>query len=177
MKEKIITSFGSGFIRTEDSYYSEIVAIGKLLAECGYTVCSGGYAGSMEAISRGAKSGDGKTIGVTVTKWNSPPNEFVDEEVKMPNLMERICELITLAEGYIVFRGGTGTLMEISVALELMNKKAMPEKPVVFYGDFWQDMIEILKQDSSELKAMIERNVRFIKKATDIPGQLEGISN
>jgi len=168
MSNKIITVFGSAFVQENDPYYNEIFQIGKLLAQSGFTVCSGGYAGIMEAVSKGAKSAGGKTIGVTVSSWTSKPNPYIDEEVKMPNLMERITELITLADAYIILKGGTGTLVELSVALELMNKNAMTQKPIIMYGNFWGNLIEILKQDSEKLAEMINRNVKFAELPEDI---------
>jgi uncharacterized protein (TIGR00730 family) len=168
MSNKIITSFGSAFITSDESLYSEIEQLGKTIAEKGWTVCSGGYLGSMEAISKGAKSAGGKTMGVTVNTWEAKPNEYIDEEVKMRNLMERIVELVGIADAYIVFNGGTGTLVEISVALELMNKKSMGEKPVIFYGEFWLSLIEILKLDSDRLSELIERNVKFITSPAEL---------
>ena len=168
LKDKIITSFGSAFITSDEPLYSEIEELGKAIAEKGWTVCSGGYMGSMEAISKGAKYAGGKTIGVTVKEWTSIPNQYIDEEVKMRNLMERIVELVGIADAYIIFKGGTGTLVEISVALELMNKKAMGEKRVIFYGDFWRSLIEILKLDSPMLKELIERNVKFISSLDEL---------
>lgn len=167
-KNKIITSFGSAFIKHDEALYSEAENSGRILAENGWTVCSGGYYGTMEAISKGAKEAGGKTIGVTVKNWTAVPNKWIDEEVKMQNLMERIVELIGIADAYIIFKGGTGTLVEISVALELMNKKAMPEKTMIFYTDFWYNLMEILKQDSPALKELIERNVKFIKNPQEI---------
>ncbi|HJY64993.1 MAG TPA: LOG family protein [Ignavibacteria bacterium] len=165
---KIITSFGSGFTKPDDPLYNEIEQIGKVIAEGGWTLCSGGYFGTMEAISKGAKSSGGKTVGITVRGWNAKPNDFIDEEVKMPNLMERIVELIGIADCYIIFKGGTGTLVEISTALELMNKKVIPEKPLIFYTDFWMNVIETLKLDSKNLSELIERNVKFISNYQDI---------
>ncbi len=170
--KKVITSFGSAFINENEPLYSEITDIGKYIAEAGYTICSGGYYGTMEAISKGAKAAGGKTIGITVKGWKASPNNFIDEVVEMPNLMERIVELIGIADAYLIFRGGTGTLVEISVALELMNKRSMPEKKMIFYSDFWKNMIEILKQDSPKLKDMINRNVIFIHDAGEIKNTL-----
>lgn len=165
---KVITSFGSAFIKQDDPLYSEIETIGRYIAEAGYSVCTGGYNGSMEAISKGAKQAGGKTTGITVKGWKSEPNIYLDEIAAMPNLMERIVELIGIADAYIIFKGGTGTLVEISVALELMNKRSMPEKKMIFYTDFWKDMIEILKQDSPALNKMIEKNIYFINKPEEI---------
>lgn len=168
MNNKIITSFGSGFTKPEDPYYNEVFLLGKTIAECGWTVCTGGYYGTMEAMSKGVKSAGGKTIGVTVSSWEIKPNEFIDEEVRMDNIMERIVELIGLADAYIIFKGGTGTLVEISVALELMNKKSIPEKPIYFYGDFWKGVIDILKLDSVYLKGLIERNIFYVSKLEEL---------
>lgn len=167
-KNRIITSFGSGFVSGDEPLFNEIELIGKAIAEKGWIVCSGGYYGTMEAISKGAKSAGGKTIGVTVKDWTAKPNQYIDEEVKMRSLMERIVELVGVADAYIIFKGGTGTLVEISVALELMNKKIMGEKPLIFYTNFWYNMIEILKQDSDQLKEMIEKNVKFIENSNEL---------
>jgi hypothetical protein len=166
--KKVITSFGSAFISPDEKLFSEITEIGKNIAEAGYNVCSGGYYGSMEAISRGAKSAGGKTIGITVKGWDAAPNSYIDEIVEMPNLMERIVELIGIADAYIIFKGGTGTLVEISVALELMNKRSMPVKKMIFYTDYWKNMIETLKKDSEKLNEMITGNVIFIENPVEI---------
>ena len=162
MPNKIITSFGSAFITPEDNLYREAEVLGEIIAKKGWAVCSGGYYGTMEAISKGAKSAGGKTIGVTVKNWTAIPNSYIDEIVAMPNLLERIVELIALADAYIIFKGGTGTLLEISATLEMMNKKAIPEKMMVFYSDFWKGLILTLKPDSDALSALIDRNVKFI---------------
>jgi len=166
--KKVITSFGTAYLNENEPLYSEIIEIGKHIAEAGYTICSGGYKGSMEAISKGAKSAGGKTIGVTVKGWQAAPNDYIEEIAEMPNLMDRIVELIGIADAYVIFKGGTGTLVEISVALELMNKGSMPEKKMIFFTDFWKNMIEILKQDSPKLKDMINKNIFFIREAREL---------
>ncbi|MEO8513791.1 MAG: LOG family protein [Ignavibacteria bacterium] len=164
MNNKIITSFGSAFIKPNELLYSQAEEIGKYIAEAGHTICSGGYYGTMEAISKGAKSAGGKTIGISVKGWENKVNHFIDEDVMAENLMERILKLINIADAYIIFKGGTGTLLEISAALELMNKKAMPEKRMIFYSGFWRNVIDVLREDSENTNALIERNIVFINR-------------
>jgi uncharacterized protein (TIGR00725 family) len=159
--EKVITICGSGLCEESTELYNICFNLGKILAENDFTICSGGYRGIMEASAKGAKSVDGKTIGVIVEGWETKPNIYLDEIVKMPNLMERLTELIALGDGYIILRGGSGTLVELSVILELMNKGLMREKPVIFIDNFWLNLIEILKIDSKRLTELIERNVFF----------------
>lgn len=168
MRNNIITVFGSAFTKPEDTYYTEVVQIGELLAKKGYSVCSGGYAGIMEAVSKGAKTVKGKTIGITVAGWTAKPNQYLDEVVEMPNLMERIMELITISDGYIVLKGGTGTLTELAITLELMNKKSIPEKPIFIYKGFWNNVLETLKLDSENLKSLINRNIQYFNEPVEI---------
>jgi hypothetical protein len=53
-----------------------------------------------------------------------------------------------------------------------MNKKAMGEKALIFYGDFWRNLMEILKQDSKNLAELIDRNVKFISSCNELQKML-----
>jgi uncharacterized protein (TIGR00725 family) len=63
MDEKIVTVFGSSRPIVGNADYEEARALGKALAERGLAVCSGGYSGVMEAVSRGAKDAGEKRMG------------------------------------------------------------------------------------------------------------------
>ena len=166
--DKIITVFGSGESDLEKSFYNETKEIGKILASNGYTICCGGYGGTMEAVCNGAKSANGKTIGITIDYPGSKPNEYVDENVVMPNWVERLMELIAIGDAYVVLKGGSGTLAEISAVIEMMNKNIMKTKPVIFFGDFWKDVIVTLKKDTLKLQNIIESNIIFASNKEDI---------
>lgn len=145
--EKIITVFGSSRPCEGDAEYAEARTLGTKLAAGGFAVCSGGYGGVMEAISRGAKEAGGKTYGVTAEFFASAKaNAWVDVEVRMKTWQERLFELIKLADGFVVCRGGTGTLVELSVVWEMMNKAVMDAKPIVALGDFWQPIVERVRE-------------------------------
>jgi uncharacterized protein (TIGR00725 family) len=78
-KERIITVFGSSRPREGSADYEEARVLGRSLAEHGLAVCSGGYAGVMEAVSRGAKEAGGKTYGVTAEFFSSAKvNAWID---------------------------------------------------------------------------------------------------
>lgn len=171
--DKIITIFGSGEPNLENSFYNKTVEIGKTLAENGYTICCGGYGGTMEAVCKGAKSADGKTIGITINYPGSRPNKYVDENVVMPNWIERLMELVAIGDAYVVLRGGSGTLVEISSVVEMMNKKIMKEKPMVFYGDYWKNVIETLKNDTPKLQKIIQSNIVFVSREQDVINTLK----
>lgn len=144
--EKIITVFGSSRPRPGETDYEQARVLGHVLAESGFAVCSGGYAGVMEAVSRGAKDAGGKTYGITTEFFARPANPWVDQEVRLKTWQDRLFELIRLAHGFVACKGGTGTLVELAVVWEMLNKSVMIGKPLAVLGHFWEPIIERVRQ-------------------------------
>jgi uncharacterized protein (TIGR00730 family) len=145
--KKTVTVFGSSRPRETDPEYIEARKIGKALAQAGFNICNGGYAGTMEASARGAKEAGGSTIGVTVDIFARMANQWIDKEIRKASLVERIEVLVDSADAYVVLKGGTGTLLELAYVWEFINKRFMPEKPIIIYGDFWNTVVESLKDE------------------------------
>jgi uncharacterized protein (TIGR00730 family) len=145
-KELRVTVFGSSRPHEGDADYEEARLLGRALAESGYSVCSGGYGGVMEAVSRGAKERGGKTYGVTAEFFNAKLNPWVDVEVRVKTWQERLFELIRFADGFVACKGGTGTLVELAVVWEMLNKSVMAGKPFAVLGDFWQPILERVRE-------------------------------
>lgn len=141
-----ITVFGSSRPREEQAEYEEARALGSALAAAGFTVCSGGYGGTMEAVSRGAKEAGGRTIGITAEFFSVRANRWVDEEVRVNTWQERLFALIARGAGYVACRGGTGTLVELAVVWEMLNKRVIIGKPFVVLGDFWTPILERVRE-------------------------------
>lgn len=138
----------------------ETVRLGKMLAEKGVTVVSGGFGGVMEDISRGAKSAGGKTIGVTYYLHGKAaykkPNSYVDEEIIADSLSDRIGIMLREADAFLVFPGGTGTMLELATVLEYTNKGLMEPKPIILFSQFWMPLVNCLKSEpvySKEIKS------------------------
>ena len=142
MRSKIISVFGSSRPRFGDPHYAEAHLLGTELARRGFTVCTGGYGGVMEAASRGAKEAGGRTLGVTAEFFASRANRWVDQEIRVKNWRDRLFELVERGRGYIVCRGGTGTLVELAVIWEMLNKGVMRPRPIVAMGDFWGPVVQ-----------------------------------
>ena len=60
--DKSVTFFGSARLPETDHWYREARKLGKLLADTGYNVVTGGGPGIMEAANRGASEGGGRGI-------------------------------------------------------------------------------------------------------------------
>lgn len=141
MQRRIITIFGSSRPLEGSAEYEQARRLGRLLAEAGFTVCSGGYGGVMEGLSRGAREAGGHTLGVTAAVFASVANRWVAEEIRVQKWQDRLFKLIELGHGYVALPGGTGTLVELAVVWEMLNKGVIPRKPFVAVGEFWREII------------------------------------
>lgn len=144
--ERIITVFGSSRPGEGDADYAEARELGCSLAKHGFAVCSGGYGGVMEAASRGAKESGGKTYGVTAEFSRAKVNKWIDVEVRKKTWEERLFELVRLADGFVACKGGTGTLVELAVVWEMLNKSVMTGKPFAVLGNFWQPVLQRVRE-------------------------------
>ena len=149
-----ITVFGGTAAAPASAPYEEARRLGRLLAQHGHMVISGGYMGVMEAVSRGAAEAGGHVVGVTcaeIERWRgSKANPWVLEEWKTETLMDRLVLLMDRCDAAIALAGGPGTLVEISLLWNRMIIDAVPHKPLILSGDGWKSAFEALfsAQDS-----------------------------
>lgn len=143
---RTITVFGSSRPSEGHPHYALALELGAQLASRGFAVCSGGYGGVMEAVSRGAKQAGGHTIGITAEFFSSRANAWLDQIVSVKSWQERLFALIERGSGYVACPGGTGTLVELSVVWEMINKRVMPPKPFVTVGNFWKPIIDCVRE-------------------------------
>ena len=108
-----ITIFGGAQPKEGSQAYEEARELGALLAQRGHVILTGGYMGTMEAVSRGAHEAGGHVVGVTcidIEEWrNSKPNQWVKEERRKKTLMDRIMGLIEGCDAAMALSGGLGT--------------------------------------------------------------------
>ena len=140
----VVTVFGSSRPAPGSAEYETARQLGAALAQAGFTVATGGYGGTMEGVSRGAREAGGRTIGVTAKVFHAPANAWVEEEIRVETWQERLFKLIELGAGYVVLPGGTGTLVELAVVWEWLNKGFLREKPLVILGDYWQPVVSAI---------------------------------
>lgn len=151
---KTVTIFGSAFPGEASDIYGEARRLGRLLAGLGLAVCNGGYSGLMEASSRGAREAGGHTVGVTCGIWPRRANPWVVEEIRTCSFFERLTTLVKRGDAYVVLPGGTGTLAELALVWEMMNKSVLAEtlggrKPLLVMTPYWQPVIRCLDQETT----------------------------
>jgi uncharacterized protein (TIGR00725 family) len=145
-RAKVITVFGSSRPRPGEAQYSVAQELGGELARQGFIVCNGGYAGTMEAVSRGAKQAGGRTIGITAQFLKARTNEYIDDEVPKKTWQGRLFALIERGDAFVTCPGGTGTLVELAVVWEMLNKNVISRKPLVVLGEFWHPIIDRVRE-------------------------------
>ncbi len=137
-----ISVFGGSQPREGDPAYTEALELGGLLAQHGHTVLTGGYIGTMEAVSRGAYEAGGHVIGVTcedIENWRKvSPNRWVKEERRRKTLNERLQILIQDCDAALALSGGAGTLTEIALMWNLMIVESRHRSPLILIGRGWQ---------------------------------------
>lgn len=148
MKPKQIAVFGGASPKPEGQPYAEALRLGSWLGEAGFTVLTGGYIGTMEAVSRGAHEAGGFVIGVTcveIENWRSvQPNPFLDKELRCQTLAERLHVLIEGCDAAIALPGGVGTLAEILYLWNHLLIQAIPVKPLIVVGDAWREIFNTI---------------------------------
>jgi uncharacterized protein (TIGR00730 family) len=141
-----VSVFGGAEPLPGEPAYEQAVRLGRLLAEAGHTVLTGGYIGTMEAVSQGAAQAGGHVIGVTcaeIESWRKiGPNRWVMEEMRYDTVRQRLYALIENCEAAIALPGGIGTLAEISAMWSSLQTGAIPTRPLILVGEGWKLVLD-----------------------------------
>ena len=141
-----VSVFGGSQPQEGSAAYAEAQQLGRLLAQRGHTVLTGGYVGTMEAVSRGAREAGGHVIGVTcedIEAWRPiKANAWVMEEIRKKTLIERLHSLIHESDAALALPGGAGTLTEITLMWNLMIVESLHRRPLILIGDGWQSVFD-----------------------------------
>ncbi len=151
MSMKTISVFGSARPLPGSPEYRLGYDVGRLLAEAGLAVATGGYMGTMEAVSKGAAEAGGHVIGVTSVRIEmfrpGGPNPYVVQETRYTTLRERLLHLVQENEGMIALPGGIGTLAEVAMAWNGLQTGETPRRPLVLLGAMWERTFQTFVDD------------------------------
>lgn len=172
-----IAIFGSSHAKEGSSLVKEVFEVCRALAGAGYIVINGGGPGVMRAATLGAKSAEGKTVGVVLEadinmhyEGRDPENKF-DIEIRAKNYVERTIALMREGQVYVIFNGGTGTISEFGMAWGLAKLYFGHHKPLILYGKFWDNIMSTFEENM-----LITKEEREVYKIVDSPeGVLDAI--
>ncbi len=138
-----VSIFGSARTKEGSEYYKAAMETGKLLAEDGFEVITGGGPGIMEAANRGAHEAGGVSVGCNIElPFEQMPNPFQSNELTFKYFMVRKTMFIKYSNAYVIFPGGYGTMDEIFEALTLIQTRKIRNFPVVMFGSsYWKGLL------------------------------------
>jgi uncharacterized protein (TIGR00730 family) len=167
-----VSIFGSS--RTEEGTptYEAARATGRLFAEAGVAVVTGGGPGVMEAANRGAKEGGGLSVGFNIVLPHEQGlNPYCDIALTFKHFYARKTMFVKAAEGFVIFPGGFGTMDELFESLTLIQTGKVGSFPVVLVdSDYWGEMLDWVR---SEMLAdgLISPADLDLLTVTDRPGE------
>jgi uncharacterized protein (TIGR00730 family) len=162
-----VSVFGSTRVHEGDAEYQLGETMGRLLAEAGLAVITGGGPGVMEAANKGAQSLGGASIGFNIKLPNQQrPNPYIDYDklVTFEYFFVRKVMFLKYSQAFIVLPGGFGTLDELAEAITLIQTGKSQKFPVIMMGaEYWGDLYHWIKTRMLEERGFIaEADLDFI---------------
>lgn len=144
-----VSIFGSARSQPDNPYYEMAMNTAKKITEKGFGVITGGGPGIMEAANKGARQGNGKSVGLGISlPFEQGVNEFVDPDyvIDFNYFFARKVMFVKYAQGFIVFPGGFGTLDEFFEAMTLIQTQKVTRFPIVLVGrEYWSGLVDWIK--------------------------------
>ena len=164
-----VAFFGDGTVKKKKPVFIDAYDTAQLLSKNKYTIINGGGPGVMLASTLGALSVHGRCEAVVVNSSNQPPRHYegqslenisgVNRVFSLKSYQGRLNKLIKLANAYVIFYGGTGTVAEMSFVWSEAKFAYPHQKPIIFFGKKWRKIIHTI---ISSLKfEKIEKQVCF----------------
>jgi uncharacterized protein (TIGR00730 family) len=167
-----VSIFGSARVGEESPVYESARACGRLLADRGWAVVTGGGPGVMEAANRGCKEAGGLSVGFNILLPHEQGlNPYCDISLTFKHFYARKTMFVKAAEGFVIFPGGFGTLDELFEALTLIQTGKILDFPVVLIGRaYWADAVDWVKDELLD-HGMISRGDVALLRLTDDPAE------
>ena len=143
-----VTIFGSTRAKPGDEVYQKAEQIGRLLAENGFGVITGGGPGVMEGANKGAASAGGNSIGLNIEiPLEQKPNPYANVTLHFRYFFVRKVMFVKYAVAYIILPGGFGTMDELFESVTLIQTHKIRPFPVILVGsNYWKGMLDWMKE-------------------------------
>jgi uncharacterized protein (TIGR00730 family) len=139
-----VAVFGSARFGRENPLYETARHLGKLLAQAGFAVITGGGPGIMEAANRGAQEAGGYSIGCNIElPFEQLSNPYLDLSINFRYFFVRKTMFVKYSDGFVIFPGGFGTLDEMFESLTLVQTRKINRFPIILYNSaYWSGLLD-----------------------------------
>jgi len=165
-----VAIFGSARIGEDNPAYGSARVVGRLFAERGWAVVTGGGGGVMEGANRGCKEGGGLSVGFNIVlPHEQHPNPYLDIEYTFDHFYVRKVCFVKPSEGFVIFPGGFGTLDELYEALTLIQTGKVLHFPVVLYDrEHWAEMLDWVREELLADRLISADDVDLLSATDDV---------
>jgi uncharacterized protein (TIGR00730 family) len=149
----IVAVFGSSQTAPGSQEWEDAERAGSRLAEAGIAVITGGYGGTMEAVSKGSSESGGHVIGVpapSLFPGRPGANPYVAEVIEAETLTARIQAMVDLSQAAIALPGSIGTATEMFLVWNLnhISRRGGSARhlPTAAVGEPWRRIGRLLEE-------------------------------
>jgi uncharacterized protein (TIGR00730 family) len=168
-----VSVFGSARTKPDHPYYKMAEEVAAKLVRHGYGVITGGGPGIMEAGNKGAKSENGKSVGLNIVlPFEQFNNIYIDPDklITFDYFFVRKVMFVKYAQGFVVMPGGFGTMDELFEALTLIQTHKIGRFPIVLVGKkFWSGLIDWIKETLIEAENNVSPEDMDLFTVVDTP--------
>lgn len=173
-----VTIFGSARVKKGSELYREIYSLGKMLAERGIDIVTGGGPGLMAAASNGHKEGrkgnsDIHSIGLEIElPKEQDRNKGVDIMRKFGRFSNRLDNFMLLSNAIVVTPGGVGTLLELFYSWQLVQVNKIETIPIIVIGKNYKGLIKWLKKSPMKKGYFEEKDLELLFYCKNVRGAM-----
>jgi uncharacterized protein (TIGR00730 family) len=159
-----VTIFGSARLKPGTTAYEQVKKLAAELTKMGCDIISGGGPGLMQAANEGAHSMEKtihRSVGIRVElPFEQEVNPFVGQMYEHGTFFSRLHHFMILSDAFVVVPGGIGTLLELSLAWQLLQVRKLCNTPLIVVGKMWAELVEWGRRS-------------MLRKGNDLAGEID----
>lgn len=165
-----VSVYGSARTSQDHPDYQAARQSGRLMAQRGVAVITGGGPGIMEAANRGAAEMGGVSVGLGIElPFEEGVNKWVNLGIGFRYFFVRKTMFVKYSQGAIIFPGGLGTMDEAFELLTLVQTHKSPAIPIVLFGSgYWQGLIDWIQGTMVERGMMSPGDLHLVSMTDSV---------
>jgi uncharacterized protein (TIGR00730 family) len=165
-----VSIFGSARLAPEHRWYREAEIVSRALSQAGFSIITGGGPGVMEAANKGAKEGEGRSIGLNIRlPHEQDPNAYAERVIHFQYFFARKVMFVKYACALVGMPGGFGTLDEIFECLTLNQTGKVHQFPVVLFGEsYWSGLFDWIRKQPLHEGMVSESDLDLFRITDDV---------
>ena len=142
-----VSIFGSARLKPGTPAYDGVKQLAAELTTMGCDIITGGGPGLMQAANEGAASVDPtalqRSVGIRVElPFEQEVNPFVGHMYDHRTFFSRLHHFMIASDAFVFTPGGIGTLLELSLAWQLLQVRKLYNTPLILVGKMWAELVE-----------------------------------